>query len=101
MKKTLIYLSLALFALASCQKEASRNEEVSTKNLRTFKNTLHNFLRDYNNGIRWSIGDIQHALGLYSYYVMVDADTISATVETYREKTGVDIIKLMKQCLNE
>lgn len=73
---------------------------IGYKNLRTFKNTLHNFLRDYNTGIRWEIGDIQHALGVYSYYAMVDPDTIAATVNAYAEKTGTDIIKLMKKCLN-
>ena len=73
---------------------------IGYKNLRTFKNTLHNFLRDHNAGIAWDIGDIQHALGLYSYYVMVDPETMASTVEAYTQKTGVDIIKLMKKCLN-
>jgi len=73
---------------------------IGYKNLRTFKNTLHNFLRDDKAGVRWDVGDIQHALGLYSYYVMVDPDTMAATVESYKAKTGVDIIKLMKERLS-
>jgi len=72
---------------------------IGYKNLRNFKSMLHNFLRDLENGVSWDLGDLQHAVGLYSYYVMVDPDTILATVESYKQKTGRDAIYTMKRLI--
>ena len=74
---------------------------IGYKNLRNFKSMLHNFIRDYRNGISWDLGDLQHAVGIYSYYVMVDSDTILAAVNAYKEKTGCDAITTMKKCISD
>lgn len=73
---------------------------IGYKNLRNFKSMLHNFIQDLKNGVSWDLGDLQHAVGLYSYYVMVDPDTILATVESYKQKTGCDAIAAMKKCIS-
>ena len=73
---------------------------VGYKNLRMFKSILYNFHRDSAAGLPWDPGDIQHALGLWSYYRSVDRETIDATVAAYQEKYGENIIEAMRAALS-
>lgn len=76
------------------------NITVGYKNLRRFKSMLYNFRRDNLLGVSWEIGDIQHALGLYAYYRMVDAATVDNILNEFKSKYGFDVIQSMKQALS-
>jgi len=69
---------------------------IGYKNVRTFKNTLYNFIRDQQNQVPWETGDIYHALGLYSWYRSVDPDGIDAIVQQYHQKYGINAIAAMQ-----
>lgn len=69
---------------------------IGYKNVRTFKNTLYNFIRDQQNRVPWETGDIYHALGLYSWYRSVDPEGIDAIVQQYQQKYGINAIAAMQ-----
>lgn len=74
---------------------------VGHKNKRRFQAMLDSYLKDKLNGVVWNAEDIMNVLGLYSYYRMVEKETIDKIVEHVSGKyafTGT-AIDLMKQDL--
>lgn len=72
---------------------------VGSKNKKQFKSMLYNYARDKGNNIQWSLSDVQTLNGLYSYYRMVEKETIDAIVQYMSRKVGVDILALIKEDL--
>ena len=72
---------------------------VGYKNKKRFQAMLSSYAMDRRHGIRWSPDDIMNALGLYSYYRMVERETIDRIMLYLNQKFGLDIIKTMKRDL--
>lgn len=70
---------------------------VGNKAKRNFQSALHNYARDRRSGTKWELGDIQHTLGLLSYYKMIEGDTMDRICDHVSRKEGFDIIKAMKE----
>jgi len=66
---------------------------------KVFKAMLNSFALDYQNGHPWDIDEIQHMLGLYSYYRMVEPG-IDSVVERYSQKFNKDIIATARALLS-
>ena len=69
---------------------------VGYKNKKNMQCAMANLVRDHNNGVRWSLGDLQHLQGIHSYYDMVEHDTIKAMVDHLGEKLGADILGILR-----
>lgn len=69
---------------------------VGHKKKRQLKSMMYNYISDKRKGINWDVNDIQIMMGLYSYYRMVEKDTIDAIVNHLSESLGIDIIEAMK-----
>ena len=54
------------------------NNEITVGHARkkAFKAMIFSFMNDFNNNIMWDLGDVQHFLGLISYYKMVEPKNI-------------------------
>jgi len=66
-----------------------------------FKAMVHNFIRDYKNGINWDKSDVQVLNGLICYYKMVEKEYIEHILTSYSQqfKVGVrSVIKDMLKC---
>lgn len=72
---------------------------VGHKKKKQLKSMMYNYITDKRNGLEWDKNDIQIMMGLYSYYKMVEGDTIDAIVSHLGSKLGVDIIQVMKSDL--
>ena len=44
----------------------------------------------------WAIIDIQHLLGLYSYYHRIEPDYIDYTIRQFNQKYNVNVIDALK-----
>ena len=69
-----------------------------------FKAMVHNFIRDYKNGINWDKSDVQALNGLICYYKMVEKEYIEHILTSYSQqfKVGVrSVIKDRLKCVNE
>ena len=64
-----------------------------------FKAMIFQFMNDYNNGTMWDLDDVQHFLGLYSYYRMVEGEEIDKIVNGYSEKFNRDVLATAKALL--
>lgn len=62
-----------------------------------FRSALTNYARDRKAGIQWDVGDMQHVIGLYSYYKNVEGEAIDNIVKKVKEKTGIDSILQMRK----
>jgi len=70
---------------------------IGYKNKRKLRATLSNYIADRNAGRKWPLDQLQWMSGLLSYYKMVNADYIAATISSVGAKYGVaDIEKLIK-----
>ena len=58
---------------------------------KVFKAMLFQFMTDYMKGNAWGVDDVQHLLGLASYYRMVEKDGIETILKTYSQKFGRDV----------
>lgn len=72
---------------------------VGHKKKKQLKSMMYNYITDKRKGLEWDKNDIQIMMGLYSYYKMVEGDTIDAIVSHLGSKLGVDIIQVMKSDL--
>ena len=72
---------------------------VGAKNKRRFAAMISNYARDKKSGIQWPLEDIQAMQGLYSYYKMVEGETINSIVSREARRAGIDILREMKQDL--
>lgn len=73
---------------------------VGHKRKKMFKMSLVNYARDVSNGIPWALEDIQHVIGQYAYYKMVEGRPIDDIVESVKVKTGMDVIAKMKKAVS-
>lgn len=66
---------------------------------KVFKAMLFSFMNDDKNGNAWSLEDVQHLLGLISYYKMVEGDTINAIIQAYSQKFNKSVEETLKAIL--
>lgn len=73
---------------------------VGSKRKKVLKTTLTLYVKDKKRGIAWSIDDIQHILGEYSFLQMVEGrESARKFVNGIIDKVGLDPIKSMKEDL--
>lgn len=65
---------------------------VGYKKKRQLKAMMSSYIEDRRSGVRWSDEDLMTMQGLWSYYRMVEKDTIDKIVEYLNEKFNVDIL---------
>lgn len=70
---------------------------VGSKNRRRLEAMICNFIADYKSGVRWTQEDLQHVLGLISYYKMVEPENIGKMVSSLDGKFGVNSVHLLKK----
>ena len=63
-----------------------------------FKAMLNNFIQEnlLTNNQPWSIIDIQHLAGLYSYYKRIEPEYIAYVIRQYNNKYNVDVVSALK-----
>ena len=72
---------------------------VGSKNKRQFQCALVNYINDRRNGTPWALDDLQHLMGLYSYYRMVERETIDGIVAHINRKFNADVINDLKAAI--
>ena len=60
---------------------------------------LFQFMSDYERGVKWSVEDVQHLLGIASYYRMVEGQTIDDIVGRYSTRFNKDVLQTAKDLL--
>lgn len=78
---------------------ANNEITVGHRNKRRLQSMLHNFIMDSKNGIEWDKGDVSSMQGTISYYRMVEKDTIDAIIRHIDDKMGVDVERMIRDCL--
>lgn len=73
---------------------------VGHKRKKMLKMSLVNYVRDLGRGILWSHEDIQHVIGQYSYYKMVEGDAIEKIVKDVQAKTNINVIEKMRAAIS-
>ena len=58
---------------------------------KVFKAMVFQFMTDDMNGKPWNVEDVQHFLGLVSYYRMVERENIDDILATYSQKFNKDV----------
>lgn len=66
---------------------------------KVFKAMVFQFMTDDAKGKQWDLGDVQHFLGLISYYRMVEKDCINEILDTYSQKFHKDVEATAKALL--
>lgn len=66
---------------------------------KVFKAMVFQFMTDDAKGTAWGLEDVQHFLGLISYYRMVEKENIDAILETYSAKFNKDVEATAKALL--
>lgn len=72
---------------------------IGYKKKRNFEAMLFNYAKDRKSGTCWPLEQLQYALGLMSYYRMVNRDSIDGVITRYSQKFGFDIEATMKKDL--
>lgn len=72
---------------------------VGHKRKKQFQSMLHNYIKDRTSGIAWSLEDLQTMQGLYSYYKMVEGETIDAIIAHINAKMNVNVLRMIKEDL--
>lgn len=67
---------------------------------KVFKAMVFQFMTDDARGIAWGVEDVQHFLGLISYYRMVEKENINAILATYSAKFNKNVEATAKSLLN-
>lgn len=57
------------------------------------------FIKNFQDGKRWSLEDAQHLQGLISYYSMVEPAFVNDLIDTYNKKLNADFRDMMKKTL--
>lgn len=73
---------------------------IGHKKKKWFRMTLMNYARDRAQGVLWSLEDIQHVLGNYSYYTSVEGSSINDIVKDVQVKTGINVIEKMRNAVS-
>lgn len=66
---------------------------------KVFKAMVFQFMADDAKGTAWGLEDVQHFLGLVSYYRMVEKESINAILATYSAKFNKDVEATAKALL--
>lgn len=66
---------------------------------KVFKAMVFQFMTDDAKGNPWGLDDVQHFLGLISYYRMVEKDCINEILQTYSQKFNKDVEATAKALL--
>ena len=66
---------------------------------KVFKAMVFQFMTDDSKGVAWGLEDVQHFLGLISYYRMVEKESIDAILATYSAKFNKDVEATAKALL--
>lgn len=66
---------------------------------KVFKAMVFQFMTDDAKGVAWGLEDVQHFLGLISYYRMVEKESIDAILATYSAKFNKDVKATAKALL--
>lgn len=66
---------------------------------KVFKAIVFQFMTDDAKGVAWGLEDVQHFLGLISYYRMVEKESIDAILATYSAKFNKDVEATAKALL--
>lgn len=66
---------------------------------KVFKAMVFQFMTDDAKGTAWALEDVQHFLGLVSYYRMVEKESINAILATYSAKFNKDVEATAKALL--
>lgn len=66
---------------------------------KVFKAMVFQFMTDDAKGVTWGLEDVQHFLGLISYYRMVEKESIDAILATYSAKFNKDVEATAKALL--
>ena len=66
---------------------------------KVFKAMVFQFMTDDAKGVAWGLDDVQHFLGLISYYRMVEKESIDAILATYSAKFNKDVEATAKALL--
>lgn len=66
---------------------------------KVFKAMVFQFMTDDAKGVAWGLEDVQHFLGLISYYRMVEKENIDAILATYSAKFNKDVEATAKALL--
>lgn len=66
---------------------------------KVFKAMIFQFMTDYANGKLWPLEDVQHFLGLISYYRMVEKENIDEILKTYSVKFNRNVEATAKSIL--
>lgn len=66
---------------------------------KVFKAMVFQFMIDDAKGVAWRLEDVQHFLGLISYYRMVEKESIDAILATYSAKFNKDVEATAKALL--
>jgi len=64
-----------------------------------FKAMIHNFARDFSNGVKWQKTDVQVLNGLICYYKMVEKDYIEYILSNYSRQFKLNIRQVIKASL--
>ena len=74
------------------------NITIGHRKKKLFKAMLNNFIQEnlLTNNQPWSIMDIQHLAGLYSYYNRIEPEYINYIIQQYNNKYNVDIASALK-----
>ena len=66
---------------------------------KVFKAMVFQFMTDDAKGVAWALEDVQHFLGLVSYYRMVEKESIDTILATYSAKFNKDVEATAKALL--
>lgn len=72
---------------------------VGAKNKKRFAAMISNYAKDKKSGIDWPLEDIQSMMGLFSYYRMVEGETIDGIILRESRRAGINIMSLIKSDL--
>lgn len=78
---------------------ADNNITIGFQRKKTYKAMCFQFMTDVERGFNWELSDIQHFLGLTSYYRMIEKDSIDAILAMYSSKFGKDVESTAKSLL--
>lgn len=67
---------------------------------KVFKAMIFQFMTDDAKGVAWELEDVQHFLGLVSYYKMVEGEEIDKILAAYSAKFKKDVLVTAKALLN-
>ena len=70
---------------------------IGHKQNQRFRAALHNLMRDYTNGIKWSIQDRQILGGQIAWYKSVDPDYTFQVINRYEEKFNLSLKRILTE----